>query len=288
MVNEVKKRDKIIITTECTKTLSFLYHTIIGRLFLKVLTLRIVSKVIGWLLNSHLSTLMIKNFIKKNNIDMNRYEKKKYKSYNDFFTRQLKESYYHFEKNSNILISPCDAKLTAYRIDTNSYFTIKGTNYRIEDLLKNRELAQKYQNGYCLIYRLTVDDYHRYCYIDDGYQTQNIYLQGVLHTVQPISFEYYNVYKENCREYTILQTKNFGDVIQVEVGAMCIGYINNHHENYKFQKGEEKGLFEFGGSTIVLLFEEDAVNIDQEIIDNTTNGYETIVKIGKRVGVKKC
>ena len=139
-----------------------------------------------------------------------------------------------------------------------------------------------------MIFRLCVDDYHRYCYIDDGEKEKNTFIKGVLYTVRPVALENYNIYKENSREYTILHTDNFGDVVHIEVGATIVGRIKNHHQEYKFTKGEEKGMFEFGGSTIVLLLEKDKVNIDKEILDNTKDGFETIVKIGEKIGTKKA
>ena len=83
-----------------------------------------------------------------------------------------------------------------------------------------------------------------------------------------------------------MHTKNFGDVIEVEVGALMIGKITNEHENNNFKKGEEKGYFEFGGSTIVLLVKENVVNIDKDILDNTSNNIETYVKYGEKIGKK--
>ena len=101
-----------------------------------------------------------------------------------------------------------------------------------------------------------------------------------------MAFKKYNVYKTNCREYTILHTENFGDVVQIEVGALLVGKIKNIHRNYTFKKGEEKGYFEFGGSTICVLVEDNKVNIFEEIINNTQKGYETVVKYGERIGTK--
>ena len=66
-----------------------------------------------------------------------------------------------------------------------------------------------------------------------------------------------------------------------------IGRIKNYHENYEFTKGEEKGMFLFGGSTIVLLIEKNKVEINKNILENTKSGYETIVKMGEKIGTKK-
>ena len=284
----INKREKIAIDDVGEGPIVFLYRNPCGRVILKVATLPTVSKIAGWFMDRKISSIAINRFVKKNNIDVKEYEERKYKSYNDFFTRKIKDEVRKFDKNKNSLISPCDSKLTAYEINDKSVFKIKDSYYKIEDLLKNKKLADKYKNGLCLIFRLCVDDYHRYCYIDDGEKEKNTFIKGVLYTVRPVALENYNIYKENSREYTILHTDNFGDVVHIEVGATIVGRIKNHHQEYKFTKGEEKGMFEFGGSTIVLLLEKDKVNIDKEILDNTKDGFETIVKIGEKIGTKKA
>ena len=148
-------------------------------------------------------------------------------------------------------------------------------------------LANDYSDGYVMVCRLTPDDYHRYCYIDDGYHDANKKIKGLLHTVRPIAVEQKDVFVTNSRSYTVLDTVNFGQVIQIEVGALMVGKIKNNYTNYRFKKGEEKGFFEYGGSTIILLVNKENVKIDNYLINNTKNGYETKIKIGERIGVKK-
>ena len=112
--------------------------------------------------------------------------------------------------------------------------------------------------------------------------------EGVYHTVNPVANDMIPVYRENHREYTMIRSRNFGDVIQMEVGALMVGRITNHHGAAKVTRGQEKGYFEFGGSTIVLLFEKDRVVIDDDIIKNTKNGFETRVLMGDKIGVRKA
>jgi len=268
------------------KSLSFLYKTRIGRTCLKVLVKPSVSKISGRFLNTKLSSKMIKSFVKKNNINLSEYESRKFSSYNDFFTRKIAEGKRNIDIDKNAFISPCDSKLSVYKILEDSTFKIKDSYYTISDLLDGNEIYKYYINGLCLIFRLSVDDYHRYCYIDNGTKSKNTFIQGELHTVQPIALEKYNIYKRNSREYTILHTENFDDVVQIEVGALIVGKIVNLHEEHSFKKGDEKGMFEFGGSTIVLLVKENTINIDEEILENTMHGLETIVKYGERIGAK--
>lgn len=278
------RKGEIVVTNEKQNILlKKLYGTVCGRVILKALTAPAVSKVAGAFMDSRLSVPLIKRFIKSSGIDTSQYVMKKFRSYNEFFTRRVKRGMRPIDRMPSHFISPCDSKLTVYKIGKSSVFRIKGSRYRVSDLIQNDFLAKRYEGGYCMIFRLEVDDYHRYCYIDSGTKTENTFINGELHTVNPIALEHYNIYKRNCREYTVLHTENFGDVVQVEVGAMMVGRIVNRHGAAEVVRGEEKGKFEFGGSTIVLLVQEDMIRIDDDILRNSAENIETVVKYGEKV-----
>lgn len=281
----IKDRNgEIVVTNEKQNILlKKLYGTVCGRVILKALTAPAVSKAAGAFMDSRLSVPLIKRFIKSSDIDTSQYVMKKFRSYNEFFTRRVKRGMRPIDRMPSHFISPCDSKLTVYKIGKSSVFRIKGSRYRVSDLIQNDFLAKRYEGGYCMIFRLEVDDYHRYCYIDSGTKTENTFINGELHTVNPIALEHYNIYKRNCREYTVLHTENFGDVVQVEVGAMMVGRIVNRHGAAEVVRGEEKGKFEFGGSTIVLLVQEDMIRIDDDILRNSAENIETVVKYGEKV-----
>jgi len=281
----IKDRNgEIVVTNEKQNILlKKLYGTVCGRVILKALTAPAVSKAAGAFMDSRLSVPLIKRFIKSSGIDTSQYVMKKFRSYNEFFTRRVKRGMRPIDRMPSHFISPCDSKLTVYKIGKSSVFRIKGSRYRVSDLIQNDFLAKRYEGGYCMIFRLEVDDYHRYCYIDSGTKTENTFINGELHTVNPIALEHYNIYKRNCREYTVLHTENFGDVVQVEVGAMMVGRIVNRHGAAEVVRGEEKGKFEFGGSTIVLLVQEDMIRIDDDILRNSAENIETVVKYGEKV-----
>ena len=237
-------------------------------------------------MNSSLSKHKIKKFIDKNNINTYEYEYKHYKSYNDFFTRKVIESKRPINASKDTLISPCDSKLIAYKINDDLTLRIKDSFYSINSLVEE-DIMEEYKGGDALVFRLSTDNYHRYCYIDSGKKSKNYYINGIFHTVQPISLNHYNFYKTNSREWTILYTNNFGKVIDIDVGALGVGRIKNNHNEYEFKKGEEKGYFEFGGSTIVLLFKKNTIELDRDIIENSKDNIETIVKYGERIGKAK-
>lgn len=279
-------RKTVKIDNKDSLALRFLYNTFLGRTILLLITRVFFSKVVTKFLDSRLSKILIPLFNKKYKINKNLYEKKRYKSFNDYFIRKKKEEYINIEKDSNVLISPCDCKISVYEAN-NKIFKIKHSFYNLESLLKSKMLSNEYNDGYVAICRLEPGDFHRYCYIDDGYHDAHKRIKGILHTVRPIAINKKNVFITNSRSYTVLETTNFGRVIQIEVGALMVGKIKNHHTNCGFKKGEEKGYFKYGGSTIILLFKKDMVEIDKELIDNTKNGYETIVSIGEKIGIKK-
>ncbi len=263
-----------------------IYSNAIGRFVLKGATNPNVSRFFSSALSGKASRLIINPFIRSTGIDMDEYEYKYFESYNDFFIRQIKKQSRPINMDNNVLISPCDGKITVYNIDNNLCFKIKGSFYNIATLLNSFELAEEFCGGICVVIRLSVDNYHRYCYPDNAQKGANIFIPGKLHTVNPIAFEHFEVFKENSREYCILDTENFGKIIQMEVGAMMVGKICNYHGCKKVEKGEEKGHFEFGGSTVILLIKKDAVIIDDDIIKNSEEDFETLVKMGEKIGTK--
>ena len=264
-------------------SVKLLYNNVLGRIVVKALTKPAISKLNGKRYSKKSSARKIKKFVLKNNIDMNDYPEKEYKSFNDFFTREILKEKRPISENKKDLISPCDSLLTAYKISDDLTFKVKNSVYTVGELLKNENLAKEYSNGYLLLFRLTVRDYHHYCYIDSGSREEYTKIDGILHTVNPIACKKVKVYSENSREYTVLHLDNFGDVIQVEVGALMVGKIKNN-EKKTFKRGEEKGYFEFGGSTIILLFKENTIEVDDDILTQSNNEIETRVKYGEKIG----
>lgn len=274
-------------STSQDKLLEFLYTHAVGRLMLKPLVTPAFSNFIGKVLDSAWSKVLIKPFIKNTGIDMSEYKNTTYSSYNDFFTRKIKSGYRPLAGDNNTLISPSDGNVTVYPITDKTTFSVKHTEYTLRTLLNSHRLAKRYEGGYAFIIRLTVEDYHRYCYVADGIKSKNYFIPGSLHTVNPIANDYTPIYKENAREYTVLHTREFGDIIQMEVGALMVGKIVNHHEEDEVLRGEEKGYFEFGGSTIIVFVKKDRVKVREDLLQNTQNDYETKIHQGDELAVRK-
>ena len=255
-------------TTSQDKFLKFVYTHTATRVLMRPLLLPAVSRLGGKLLNTKVSAVFAGLFARTHGIDLNKYEKQKFDSYNDFFTRKIK---------------------AVYPIHENGRFFIKHTPYTTHSLIRDAKLARHYMGGWAVVIRLTVDDYHRYCYVADGEKTYQRRIPGIFHTVNPIANDICPIYKMNSREYCLVKNEKLGTVLMMEVGALMVGKIRNYKkERCQVKRGEEKGRFEFGGSTVVLLLEPDKVLPDSDLIRNTLQGAETIVKMGERIGGVVC
>lgn len=268
-------------------SLNFLYKTIPGRFFLKLLSTRALSRACGAFLDSPFSAFLIKGFVQKNKINLDEYQTEGIKTFNEFFRRKIKEGCRPYDLIPEHFCAPCDGLLSVWQIRENSVIPVKQSSYTIPSLLQNEELAAEYKDGLCLVFRLCVDNYHRYCYADSGKKSRNIFIPGKLHTVRPIALETLPVFTENCREYTTIESPVFGKLIQIEVGAMLVGRIVNFENEAIVERGKEKGFFEYGGSTIIILAKKDAVKINDDILQNSASGIETPVKMGMQIGVNQ-
>lgn len=264
----------------------FLYETMPGRCVLKILVNPCVSRMVGRFMDTRCSTFLIKPFIRSNHIRMSDYEKKIYSSYNDFFTRKIRRGKRPVDMRPECLVSPCDGAALVLPLEEKCVFYIKRSRYTVAGLLRDKKLAKKYEGGTAVVVRLAVADYHRYCYVDDGVLSGYRRIPGVLHTVMPLANEHYEIYHENTREYCTLNSENFGEIIVMEVGALCVGRIVNEKNRGIVKRGEEKGRFEFGGSTVILLFQKDAVKWKKQLLENSDSGRETPVKMGEVLGVR--
>lgn len=266
--------------------LEWMYGTRPGRLLVKLMIRPGVSRAVGWLLDRRVSALAVRPFIRKNHICMDDFEQRHFRSFNDFFTRRVLPGKRPVDDAPAHLIAPCDSKLTVYDIRPDSRFRVKGTEYTLEGLLQSKELAETFLGGTLLLFRLTVGDYHRYTYIDSGFVTGSTRIPGVFHTVNPAAASRCPIYRENTREYSLLESLRFGTVLQMEVGAAMVGRIVNAPGSRNVRRGEEKGRFEFGGSTVIVLLQKGRAILDADLLRNTAQDAETVVRLGERIGIK--
>ena len=267
--------------------LRFLYRNFLGRALLRILIARPISILCGKFLDSSLSRFLIKPFVKNNNIDLSEYESDNFKCFNDCFVRKIKDGLRPLDAPDTSLISPCDGLLSAYHITGDEIIPVKQSAYSVCDLVEDRDLAEHFRDGTCLVFRLCTNHYHRYGYPVSGVKSENIFIHGKLHTVRPIALSSLPVFSRNCREYTVMESEYLGKIVQMEVGAMLVGKIKNHHGTGKIIRGDEKGMFLYGGSTVILLLEK-GVEIPDFLFENTEKGLETPIKMNEEIGKGLC
>lgn len=270
------------------RLLAWLCGCTAGRFLLRILACPKISRSVGTVMDMQVSAPIVRIFVKKNHIRLDECEKQHFSSWNDFFCRKLRQESRPIAAQTDAIISPCDGKLTVYEINEKLRFPVKGRTYSLESLLRNARLAERYAGGVLFVFRLTVDDCHRFCYIADGKKSANVHIPGVLHSVNPYIAGSFPVYHENAREYSLLAARDIGMVLMIEVGATMVGRIVNRHGAARVKKGEEKGYFAFGGSTVILCFQKGRIAPDADILKNSAEGVETLVRRGERIGSVSC
>ena len=270
------------------KIYPILFGNPIGRFLTKPFTSPMFSKFIGAVLDCRLSVILTLPYKKMHKIDMKRYKPQFYESFNAFFMRETKEEYRVIDEEIGSMIAPAEGRMMLYPITEQQTVTVKGAEYSISSLLKSKKLASRYAGGNAMVVHLSGGNSHHYCYVAEGIKGKNHYLQGNLQAFHPIHHEQVKTYWENSREFCRIRTEHFGEVIQMEVGALSVGRICNLQEGIaRVKKGEEKGCFAYGGSAIVVLFEKDRVDFDEDLVENSEQGVETMVRLGERVGYRK-
>lgn len=274
------------------KLLDLMYNSTFGKPGLELLVKRkLFSDLSGIYFDSSLSKSKIKSFIEQFEIDMSicRSKIEDFKCFNDFFTRELVASARVFNSDPNLLLSPGDGRIRVWSdIDEKKLFQVKGITYSLSELLGDEKLARKYRKGTCAILRLAPVDYHRFHFIDHGICSKSTKIKGWYYSVNPTALmSIPQIFCQNKREYSILHTQNFGDIIYVEVGATSVGsIIQTYNPDSAVSRGDAKGFFKFGGSTIILLFEAGKVMIDEDILMQTELDYECRVLAGEVIGKK--
>jgi phosphatidylserine decarboxylase len=269
------------------KWLVWLYNNPVGEATLWALAKRkVVSSVYGNSMDRPSSTKKIQPFVDEFDIDMSIAQKQEFNSFNDFFTRKLKNNARPVDTNSTVAVSPADGKVLAYANISHGDFIIKGTRFNVFSFLNNARLAQKYLDGTLVIIRLAPPDYHRFHFPIGGSVSPLTRIDGDYYSVNPLALrKMAEIFCLNKREFTVISNPLFGDVVMMDVGATMVGSIIQTYTGNFVKKGEEKGFFKFGGSTVVLLFEKNKIRIDDDLLIHTLKGYETMIKEGERIGV---
>jgi len=285
-----KKYEEELIAGEAY--LNWVYSSPLGMKLLELfIKKKMASRIFGYYCDTAMSKSKIDKFVDQFKIDMNLFEipEKGYRNFNEFFYRKLKKDKLQIASDENDLISPCDGRVLAYEgIDINMLIQIKGITYSLAELIGNDAINSNYAQGSCLIVRLSPANYHRFHFVDHGNCGRTTKIKGFYYSVNPASIQRINkLFCSNQREWSVLNSKNFGEILYVEVGATFVGsIIQTYHPHQEVTKGEEKGYFKFGGSTVIIFLRKDSVKIDQDILEQTKKGMECRVSMGERIGSK--
>ncbi len=286
-----KTGEKLIEKVPGEKYLQFLYYNPFGKLALDLVVRR---KFLTWYygkdMDKESSVKKINSLIESAGINMKESKKEvnEFKSFNEFFIRELKDGSRPIDTNENNLVSPADGKIFVYEnlSEVNKFF-LKGDEFTLQEFFKDDSLAEKYKDGTFMIVRLAPVDYHRYHFPAAGFISDSKEIKGYYYSVSPHAIKKnFRIYCENKREYSILKTEKFGDIVISEIAATMVGGIKQSYTPDSYvDKGQEKGYFYFGGSTVIMMFEKGKVIVDRDLIANSQNGIETKVYMGEKIGV---
>jgi phosphatidylserine decarboxylase len=293
MVQVTRFRDRITGETVVErvfgeKALQRLYRTGAGRLTLDVLLCRpYASSVYGWLQRRSSSRRKIPGFISSLGIDAAEAELpiEAYSCLDDFFIRRLKPGMRPIDPDPEHFISPSDGRVLVYpSISEGSPVRVKGSELSVTTLLGDAQLARDYAGAAVAVLRLAPADYHRFHFPEDGIASPSEPVNGRLHSVHPIALSSGAPTFKNKRVITRLETRSWGLVTMVEIGALCVGTIVETYTPGPVRRGQEKGFFRFGGSSIVVLIPAGKLKFDSDLVAASADDIETYLKMGTRLG----
>lgn len=247
------------------------------------------SRLLGWFCDTAWSRRRISGVIEQLGIDMADFVEPAggFQTFNQWFVRRLKPDARPWDANPDAFSSPADSRLTVIpALEETTAIPVKGSRFRIEDLLGIDPMkAAEYRGGSVLIFRLCPADYHRYHFPGDGRVIESKVISGRYDSVNPIAVASgIPVFVENRRVINFLDLEVFGPAAFVEVGAFGVGGIVDTHGEGPFCKMDEKGYFRYGASTLVLVIGPGRMKIDNDLIENSSNGLETLVTAGETLG----
>jgi len=213
-----------------------------------------------------------------------------FKSFNEFFYRALKPGARPCASpdNPKIIVSPADCRSVVFNtIDTATRVWVKGRDFTIKRLLGSAypDDAKLYEGGALGIFRLAPQDYHRFHVPVDGVLDKPKLIKGEYYTVNPMAIRSaLDVYGENVRIVCPIDSPIFGRVMVICIGAMMVGSTVITAEEGQVKRVDELGYFQFGGSTLVILFEPGKMRWDEDLVNNSKQALETLIRVGMSVG----
>ncbi|UWQ34844.1 archaetidylserine decarboxylase [Leisingera sp. M527] len=243
----------------------------------------LISRLMGTWFNSRFSKSKIKAVIEGLSIDMTEAsaDTESFSCFNEFFVRHLKPEVRPFSTDPKDVVSPADGRVLVFpELAEDIFVPVKGHPMSVRTMLPG--IADRFIGGALAIVRLCPADYHRYHFPAAGRINGAQDIAGALHSVNPIALGAGpDVFGENKRSWTLIETETLGTYCFVEVGAFGVGSIVNTRTAGDVQKMDEKGYFKFGGSTVVVVFEPGKIRFSDDLVANSAKGRETLVKVGQ-------
>ena len=243
-----------------------------------------------WLLAAYYDTRVsvrsIEPFIRAHKLDMSEFEPVIYRSYSDFFERRFKIGARSFPAEPAAMGAFAEARYFGWdKVEPEQQFPIKGHSLSVRQILDDEVKAQAFLGGPVILARLAPSDYHHAHYFDDGETVDCWWKGGRLWTVNwRALLNMPEILFVNERQINILETRNFGRVAFVEVGALSVGRILQVQRwDVPFHRGDEKSVFRFGGSAILLFGEPGRWQPAEDILEHTRDGVETHIRLGDRI-----
>jgi phosphatidylserine decarboxylase len=272
------------------KFLRWAYGTSTGKITNWILSQRAwFSRFYGWRMKRAASIKKVRPFIDQYNVNEDEFldSVSSFKSFNDFFIRKLKLDARPIDEESTAVFAADGRHLGFQEINRTDRIYAKGQSFDLSELIGSPHLAERYQGGSLVISRLCPVDYHRFHFPVNGQALATYLIAGPLYSVNPIALRK-NIAQlfTNRRMLTAIDTINLGRVLFLEIGATCVGSIVQTYEPGKFiEKGDEKGYFEFGGSCVMTLFEPGKIKLAEDLVTQTSLGYELYARMGDRMGI---
>jgi phosphatidylserine decarboxylase len=295
-VSAVRYRDRVSgeLVTETIfseRELRWFYEDPVGsRVFATLLNRRAFCWLYGKLQDLPSSRRKIPAFVATHGIDVAEAEQPEYPSFNAFFSRRLRPGARPFCPDPDDFPSPGEGKVLVFpRLHNGDRLPVKGARLTLEALLGSADEAAPFIGGTALVLRLAPYDYHRFHFPDDGIPVATREIPGRYHSVSPIALTRVpDLYARNKRQVTVFESRHFGRIGYVEVGAICVGtIIQTFSPGQAVSRGDEKGHFRFGGSTLVLLFQPGVIEFDDDLVRDSAEGLEVQVRAGSRIGQRR-
>ena len=235
------------------------------------------------------SARRIPAFVEKMKIDMSEAEQDlaEFRTFHEFFIRRCRPGARPVCAEPGVLVAPVDGKVLAFpRVDAGTTFRIKRAAFDLEGLLGDASLAAAFTGGSMLVCRLGLADFHHVRFPDSGTPGHPRPIPGRYHAGGPYAERrLVPFFAENRRTVTPFESDHFGPMAIVDVGALTVGSIRqSFRPGVHVEKGAEKGWFELGGSTVVLLFREGAIALDGQLCALTAREVECFVRMGRPLG----